>query len=176
MSNTSIGEAFIAQSRALLTDEYRIKLRKSVAALPADALWWRANATSNSVGNLLLHLAGNIRQHIVSGIGETPDVRDRTTEFGADGGADAVELMGRLDDVLDQADAILARLRPEDLERERTVAGARRTVLEIIYTTVQHAALHLGQIIMIAKERTPGSVRFYEDTPKGGKAIWRDAR
>lgn len=172
----SIGEAFVAQSREFLGNEYRIKLRRCVQALPDDALWWRANAQCNSVGNLLLHLAGNIRQHIVNGIGEKPDVRDRTAEFGTDGGADGATLLRELEEVLDQADAVLAALRPQDLEGVRTVAGARRTVLEIIYTTVQHAALHLGQIILMVKERAPGAIRFYEDTPKGGKAIWQEAR
>lgn len=170
-----IGSLFLAQSREFLGDEYRIKIRRCVEALPAEALWWRPNAQSNSVGNLLLHLAGNIRQHIVGGVGGAPDVRDRTAEFGTDGGADAALLMRLLEDALDQADAVLAALRPEDLEREGTVAGTRRTVLEIIYNAVQHAALHLGQIILIAKERAPGSIRFYEDTPKGGRPIWKES-
>ena len=63
------GQLFLARSRSYFQQEYRIKLRAAVAALSSDALWWRANEQSNSVGNLLLHLTGNLRQWIVGGVG-----------------------------------------------------------------------------------------------------------
>jgi len=59
--DTDLGAHFLERSRYFLNDEYRAKLRHSVASLPADAIWWRPNDESNSVGNLLIHLAGNIR-------------------------------------------------------------------------------------------------------------------
>ena len=62
-------QRFIDRSRFYMQTEYRIKIRVAVEALPPDALWWRANEQPNSVGNLLAHLAGNIRQWIVSGVG-----------------------------------------------------------------------------------------------------------
>ena len=99
----SVAQAFVTRSRALLTDEYRIKVRRAVEALPADALWWRPNDASNSVGNLLLHLEGNVRQWIVAGVGGHPDRRDRPAEFAARESATAAELLARLDAVLDEA-------------------------------------------------------------------------
>ena len=75
------GAAFLAMSREYLTGHYLPKIRAAVERLTEEDTWWRPNEASNSVGNLMLHLAGNIRQWIVSGVGGAPDVRDRSAEF-----------------------------------------------------------------------------------------------
>ncbi|NIP78841.1 MAG: DUF664 domain-containing protein, partial [Gemmatimonadetes bacterium] len=68
-------DAFLAESVHLLEEAYLPRLRRALEALPADDLWWRPNDASNSVGNLLLHMAGNLRQWVVSGVGGAPDGR-----------------------------------------------------------------------------------------------------
>lgn len=168
------GQIFLDHSRAFLREEYRIKLRRAVEALPEDALWWRPNEHANSVGNLLLHLAGNVRQWIVSGIGGASDVRDRASEFAACEGGSAQELLGRLERVVQEADEVLARLDPDDLTARRTIQGRDVTILDAIYQVVQHFALHLGQIILVAKERAPGAIRFYEDAGGLARPIWKE--
>jgi uncharacterized damage-inducible protein DinB len=170
-----LGQNFIDRSRAYLTDEYRIKMRKTVRALPAEMLWWRPNEEANSVGNLLMHLEGNLRQWIIGGVGGAPDVRNRAGEFAAKEGASAEELLRRLEQTLDEADAVLARLRPEQLAERRRVQARDVTVLEAVYQVVQHFALHLGQIILVAKAQVPGAVKFYEDAGGAARPIWRDA-
>src|SRR5262249_17529225 len=92
---------FLERSRYYLATEYRIKIRAAVESLPDGALWSRPNGESNSVGNLLMHLAGNVRQWVVSGVGGATDVRDRGGEFSARDGAGADELLAALDAVLD---------------------------------------------------------------------------
>src|ERR1044071_4675434 len=74
------GAAMIALSRRYLR-EYLTKIRLSVSVLDDRVIWARPNESSNSIGNLMLHLAGNARQWIVSGIGRAPDVRNRQAEF-----------------------------------------------------------------------------------------------
>lgn len=170
-----LGQNFIDRSRAYLTDEYRIKIRKTVRALPAEMLWWRPNEEANSVGNLLMHLEGNLRQWIIGGVGGAPDVRNRAGEFAAKEGASAEELLRRLEQTLDEADAVLARLRPEQLAERRRVQARDVTMLEAVYQVVQHFALHLGQIILVAKAQVPGAVKFYEDAGGAARPIWRDA-
>ena len=165
---------FVAKSRAYLSDEYRIKLRRAVEALPAGLLWARPNAASNSVGNLLLHLEGNVRQWIVSGVGGERDVRDRAAEFSATGAYTATELLARLERALEEADAVLARLPAEALMQPRQIQGRDVTVLDAIYQVVQHFALHLGQIILVAKAASPGAVRFYEDAGGLARPIWKE--
>jgi uncharacterized damage-inducible protein DinB len=170
-----IAREFITRSRHYLMEEYRTKLRKAVKVIPASEIWRRPNEQSNSVGNLLMHLAGNVGQWIVSGVGGRQDTRDRPAEFETRGGASADELLARLEVVLQEADQVLARLTPIDLMERRTIQGRDVSVMAAVYSAVQHFSTHLGQIIMIAKEHAPGAIRFYEDSPDGkAKPIWKD--
>ena len=164
-----LAATFLARSRYYLTNEYPTKLRAAVEALPADVLWHRANAQSNSVGNLLVHLSGNVRQWIVSGVGGSPNRRDRAAEFAQERGAAAAQLLADLQHTLEEADEVLARLTAADLGSARTIQGRDTTVLEAVYHVVEHFALHLGQIILVAKAHAPGAVQFYEDA--GGLAV-----
>lgn len=167
-----LAQRFIDQSRFYLQTEYRVKLRAAVEALPADALWWRANDQSNSVGNLLMHLAGNVRQWIVGGVGGAPNTRDRAAEFAANAGTGAAELLANLERVLDEADAVLANVSAEDLATPRMIQGREVTVFEATYHVVEHFSLHLGQIILVVKMHAPGSVQFYEDAGGLARPVW----
>ncbi|HKW48505.1 MAG TPA: DUF1572 family protein [Gemmatimonadaceae bacterium] len=169
-----IGQNFIDRSRAYLADEYRIKLRKTLATVSPELLWWRPNDESNSVGNLVMHLEGNVRQWIVGAIGGAPDVRNRAGEFAAKEGGTREELMRRMEQTLDEADAVLAKLRPEQLTERRRVQARDVSVLDAVYQVVQHFALHLGQIILVAKAQVPGAVKFYEDAGGNARPVWRE--
>lgn len=171
---TSTSSEFLSRARYLLGDEYRTKLRKTLDALPPDALWWKANPDSNSVGNLLLHLAGNVRQWIVSGVGGAEDKRFRAAEFTADGGQSADELWARLNAALDEADGVLAGLDQAALTRRLTIQGREVSVLEAVFHVVEHFSMHMGQIILLAKLRAPGSIRFYEDAGGLAKPLWKE--
>ena len=157
------GRAFIDRARHYLASEYTTKLRKAVDTVPAEQLWWRPNGESNSVGNLLLHLTGNVQQWIVAGVGRAPDSRDRAAEFAAIEGAAASTLLANLQSVLESADRVLGTLSPDHLLEARDIQGRHVTVLDAIFHVVEHFSLHLGQIIYIAKAVTPGSIRFYDD-------------
>ena len=163
---------FLERSRYYLATEYRIKIRAAVESLPDGTLWSRTNAESNSVGNLLLHLAGNVRQWIVSGIGGAEDVRNRAGEFQAREGADAATLLAALDHALDDADAVLAKLTAADLAGVRRIQGRDTNVMEAIYHVVEHFAGHTYQIILMAKMHTPGAIRFYEDAGGLARPVW----
>ena len=73
-----LGRDFLDKSRALLLQDYLPKVEHCVSSLPGDMLWWRPNEQSNAVGNLLLHLAGNVRQWIIHGAGGAQCTRTRT--------------------------------------------------------------------------------------------------
>jgi len=162
-------QIFIDKSRYYLATEYPSKIRLAVSHLSHDDIWRRANDDSNSIGNLIVHLAGNIRHWIVAGIGGTTSNRDRAAEFALRGGPDAAELLSLLDDSVSDADTIIASLSETDLTRECTIQGRDTTVLAAIYHVVEHFSMHTGQIVMLAKIYSPGSVRFYDDA--SGKAI-----
>src|SRR6185503_13754574 len=159
----SIAAAFIERSRYYLCREYPTKIRAAVEAMPADRLWWRPNEQSNSAGNLLLHLSGNVRQWIVSGVGGQPDVRKRNMEFATRGGVTAAAMLDGLDATLREVDEVLRAVLPSELLSRRSIQGRDTTVFEAIYHVVEHFSTHTGQIVWIAKMATPGAVRFYED-------------
>jgi uncharacterized damage-inducible protein DinB len=158
-----LAASFVDRSRYYLCTEYPAKIRAAVEAIPPDRLWWRPNEQANSVGNLLLHLAGNVRQWIVSGVGGQPDVRQRNREFSAREGAPAADLLEALEATLRDADAVLRALPPGELLSRRAIQGRNPTVLEAVYHVVEHFAGHAGQIIWIAKLLAPGAIRFYDD-------------
>ena len=165
---------FLERSRYFLGTEYLTKLRSAVEALPEKALWWRPNEQSNSVGNLLLHLNGNVRQWIVRGVGGAPGSRDRAAEFSARTGPSAAVLMADLESTLADVDRILGSLTPADLLQRRTIQGRDLTVLEAIYHVVEHFSLHLGQIVLVAKLHAPGAIEFYEDAGGLARELWKD--
>ena len=131
-------------------------------------IWTVQKDISNSAGNLVLHLAGNVRQWVVSGIGGGPDVRQRDEEFAAAGGMDAAELLEHLEKTLSEVDAVLARLTSPSLGEVRRIQGRETTVFSALYHVVEHFGGHTGQIILLAKLYAPGEIRFYEDS--GGLA------
>ena len=163
-----IATEFIAQSRRYLVQEYPTKIQLCLDVIPADAIWRRDDDASNSIGNLLLHLSGNIRQWIVSGVGGAPDARQRSAEFAAREGDDAAALMERLRTTVREADAVLASLNAARLAESRIIQGRDVTVLDAMYHVVEHFSMHTGQIILLAKRFAPGRVQFYEDA--GGLA------
>ena len=165
-----IGRAFLEQSRRYLTREYPTKIQRCLDVLPSEALWRRDDESENSVGNLLLHLSGNVRQWIVSGVGGAPDARRRSAEFDARGGS-ASELLSGLLATLREADEVLASLDESALGERRRIQGRDVNVLDAVYHVVEHFSMHTGQIILLTKRYAPGRLQFYEDA--GGLAIPR---
>jgi len=166
------GTQFLTAARFFLGTEYRTQLRLAVEALRDEDLWWRANDQSNSAGNLLLHLNGNVRQWILGGVGRQANDRHRAEEFAARTGPPAAELLANLDRTFDEVDRVLAALTEPELLEPRTIQGREITVLDAIFHVVEHFSGHLGQIILIAKLRAPGAINFYEDNGGLATPVW----
>jgi uncharacterized damage-inducible protein DinB len=158
----AIGQAFIDQSRSYLSSEYLPKIRRCVQAITDEDLWWRPNARTNSIGNLLLHLAGNVRQWIVTGIGGASDTRERQKEFDADRERSREELVEMLESTLGEVDRVLAQLTPEGLLERRVIQGREVSVLEALYHVVEHFGMHTGQVVYVTKLRTGTDLQFYD--------------
>ena len=164
-----VSEIFLSRSRYWLTKEYPIKLRHCVEALPRQAVWSRPNPESNSIGNLLVHLTGNVTEWIVGGIGGKTISRYRAGEFAQTDGADGRKLLDNLEQVLREADSVIAGLSESDLQREIVIQDRETTVLAAVYHVVEHFAMHTGQIIYLTKIHAPNKIHFYEDA--GGLAV-----
>ena len=160
-----VAQNFVAHSRKLLTASYLPRIERCLEKLSDRDVWWRANPQSNSIGNLLLHLNGNVRQWIVSGVGGATNERDRQREFDERGPIPASELLSRLKNTLAEADRVLAGITPAGLLEDRTIQGHDVTVMEAIYHVVEHFSMHTGQVILLTKMWT-GDLGFY-DTSDG---------
>lgn len=169
---SSPGGAFIDRSRAYLKGEYLPKIRRCLAELSGEDLWWRPNPASNSVGNLILHLAGNIRQWVTSGIGGEPDHRDRSGEFSAEGGYERATLLELLETTIRDVDRTLERLDTETLLERRVIQGLDVTVLDALYHAVEHFSGHTAQIVYVTKLRTGSDLAFYEVEGGIARARW----
>ena len=132
-----------------------------VQKLTPEQIWQRADANQNAVGNLLLHLNGNVRQWILHGVGGQPDLRDRDAEFAARHGAGANELLAPLRTTIEEAVALLQTLPAGRLLETVRTQGYERSVLAAIYHVVEHFAGHTFQIIYATKLSTGQDLGFY---------------
>ncbi len=134
-------------------EEYLEKIRLAVEPLDFDQVWWRPSPDSNSIGNLLLHLAGNLSLWIRASLGGDAFTRDRSAEFAADRSHRAGEMLDQLSAVVDRCREVLEALDGEPLDRELEVQGYRCDVLGVIFhSAVEHVGYHTGQILFIAKQ------------------------
>jgi len=151
---------FLEQARWYFASSYLPKIEHCLSKLTNEDVWGRANEASNSVGNLILHLSGNVQQWIIGGVGNRPYERDREHEFGERGGISREELLARLKATLAQADQVLAEVDPARLLERKEIQGCDVTVMEAILRIVQHFALHTGQIMLLTKQRTGEELKF----------------
>jgi uncharacterized damage-inducible protein DinB len=142
-------------------DENTKRLRACLDELDESETWKRPNENSNSVGNLMLHLCGNIRQYAISSLGNIPDLRERDKEFSTDGGYSKDELFGRLILTIDQAKDVMRDASATELLRKRKVQGYTYSGIGIIVHITEHYSYHTGQIIFWTKLLKNKDLGFY---------------
>lgn len=152
-----------AEFRRRLLDEHLPRLRRCVTALGDERTWLRPHAHGNSVGNLVLHLAGNTTQWILANFGATTEARDRAAEFTADGGMSGEQLLSHLESVYRRAVAVVASLPIDEMLRERLVQGRyRETGLSSVLHVLEHCSGHAYQIYAATKQMLGVDLRFYD--------------
>ena len=159
-------ESFIAESARYLEEIHLPRLVEATATLPQSDLWWRPHDGVISVGNILLHLEGNVRQWIICGVGGAEDHRQRPTEFATTKGLLADELLMRLSTTVVDACTTIRSLDREHLSKSHVIQGMDTTVLAALYHVVEHFSWHTGQAVWIAKARAGEShgLSFYDDS------------
>jgi uncharacterized damage-inducible protein DinB len=159
---SDIGQAFIGRAQDHLAEDFLPKIERCLGLLSDQQIWWRANEQSNSIGNLLLHLSGNVRQWIVCGLGDASDSRDRDSEFAQRAEIPRAELFARLKRTVDEAVATLARLDPDKLLAKHRIQGLEVSALEAALHVVEHFSMHAGQIVLLTKQLTARDMHFYD--------------
>jgi len=157
-----------------LTEELKkeIKLRLLEESIPRinqclntindEHVWYKANSNSNSLGNLILHLCGNVRQYLISSIGGKEDKRERDLEF-SQSGLSKAQLHNYLDRLAEEIEDVIPGISQSELERSRMVQGFNMTGLSVVVHVIEHFSYHTGQIAYMTKLLQDVDLKFYGD-------------
>ena len=136
------------------------RIKHCLGQLTDEQVWWRCRPSLNSIGNLILHLCGNVRQWIVAGVGGASDVRNRPAEFAERGPIPKVELVSRLEAVVEEAKRVLAGADARQLAEVRRIQGFDVTVLKAIFDSVPHFRGHTQEIIGMTRLQLGNAYKF----------------
>jgi hypothetical protein len=156
----TVEEIFLAEAAGKLAENLS-RIETCVPKLAPGVLWARGSENENAVGNLLLHLEGNVRQWILSGIGGAPERRDRPAEFSARSGPRGAELVANQRDTVNDAIGVIRALPHPRLSEAVRIQGYDTTVLAAIFHVVEHFSGHTYQIILMTKHATREDLGFY---------------
>ncbi len=149
----SVADLFIESTINRFQNEYLPRLKRALEVLPTEDLWWRPHPNTTSVGNLLCHLEGNVRQWILSGIGGQEDFRNRALEFSRLEGGSVEDLVSALETTVNAACDVIKNLDETGLMATYAIQGRSPSGVEAIYHVLEHFGWHLGQIVWAAKFR-----------------------
>jgi hypothetical protein len=169
LSERGLGALFLDFSRRTLLDEYWPRLRGCVESLATEQVWWRPNEASNSVGNLILHLNGNVQQWLLSSFGHLEDTRNRPAEFSERRWIPSTVLLEKLGRTMRDASQVLARLTETDLLATLQIQGYTVTGLGAVYHVVEHFGMHYGQILFITKLLRGENLGYYSALDQTGR-------
>jgi uncharacterized damage-inducible protein DinB len=137
------------------------RIATCLGQLTLEQVWARGGENQNAIGNLVLHLAGNVRQWIIAGVGGRPDMRDRASEFQARGGQAPSELAALLRQTVEEARVVIGGISAASLPRPLTIQGYTVSEMEAVYHVVEHFSMHAGQILFATKMFTGADLGFY---------------
>ena len=136
------------------------RIKHCLGQLTDEQVWWRPRPALNSIGNLILHLRGNVRQWVVAGLSGGADSRDRPAEFAVRGPIPKGELLRQLEAVVDEARAVLARLTARQLLEARRIQGFDVTGLAAVFDTVPHFRGHTQEIVSLTRLQLGDAYKF----------------
>ena len=157
---THTASLFLRNSQQLIAKHNLPHIVECLRNLSEEEIWWRPNSASNSAGNIVLHLCGNVRQWIISGLGGAEDKRERDREFAERGPIPRQALVTQLRRTIRDACHVIARLSDDSLSRKYEIQGYHVTGLGAAYHVVEHFGYHTGQIIYITKLKRAKDLGF----------------
>lgn len=139
------------------------RIENCLNRLTETQVWQKPNQVSNSIGNLILHLCGNITQYVIAGLGGAPDERKRDLEFSAHEIETKATLLEKINQVTNQAIMVLQKTAPTEFLRTRKVQGFDMTGVGIAIHVTEHYSYHVGQIALLTKLMVAEDLGFYAD-------------
>jgi uncharacterized damage-inducible protein DinB len=161
-TSSQIHTALLHEVDHRLFEESLTRILTCLDKLTNEQIWWRPNESSNSIGNLVLHLCGNVRQWIGSGLGDLEDHRKRQTEFDERRVISKENLVSELLTTMMMAREIISTLPENELLKLRPVQTFEETGLTILIHVTEHFSYHTGQIAYITKLLSDSALAFYE--------------
>ena len=161
MESNRFQEEFIENACYRMDESLRM-INKSLLQMKEEDIWKRPNANSNSIGNLILHLCGNISQYAISSLSGETDTRNRDAEFEAFEGHTKGQLVSKLEEVVRIAKATITEASEPELLRVRKVQGYTFSRIGIIIHVLEHFSYHTGQIAFWVKQLTNEQLGFYD--------------
>ncbi|MBV6644734.1 MAG: DUF1572 family protein [Cyclobacteriaceae bacterium] len=143
-------------------DESTRMVLKCLDELSEKDIWRRPNEESNSIGNLIVHLCGNITQYVISSLGDRPDQRDRDSEFSQDINVSKKELIQQLTATVEEARTIIGNSDSQVLLKKRGVQGFFFSGTGIAIHVMEHYSYHTGQIAFYTKLLKSKDLGFYD--------------
>lgn len=160
LKRTRTASLFLANARQLIAKQNLPRIVKCLQQLSDEEIWWRPNPASNSAGNLVLHLCGNARQWVISGLGGAKDARERDLEFSERGPISQQVLVTKLRRTVRDACRVLAKLTDDSLARKYVIQGYHVTGMDAVFHVTEHFGYHTAQIIYITKLKRAQDLRF----------------
>lgn len=155
-------DAIIREFQRRVGEESIPRIQKCLGLLSEEEVWHQPNENLNSVGNLVLHLCGNARQWIVSGLGGKPDQRDRDAEFQQKGHKSSTELSALLDAMMKEIRPILEDMETDQLLEVRPVQAFEESGLSVLIHVIEHFSYHTGQITFLTKSLKNVDTGYYK--------------
>ncbi len=153
------------ESKRRLEDESLARITQCLDLLNDDQVWFSPNENTNSVGVLVLHLCGNIRQYICATLGKENDIRNRDLEFNPEQKPTREALKDNISTTIKEAVAHIQALKSDNLTKPIPVQCFEESTISILIHVIEHTSYHVGQISWITKSLINKDLKYYGDLP-----------
>ena len=162
--------------RTRISKVFPAQIRSCVEQLNEEELWWRPNETSNSVGNLVLHVRGSVLHFLFRGVGGHEYERDRPAEFAVPASVSKAQLLALIDEMVEKVAQTFDELDASRLSDPATEPAYYSTIFEDLFGVALHLATHAGQIVYVTKMLKEGSIDdLWSRTHREARA-WKDSK
>jgi len=157
-----VSKLLIAEFDKRVFEESYERIYRCISLIDEKDLWQSPSPGIPAIGNLILHLCGNARQWILSGLGGRPDNRDRDQEFIAQTKIKKAELVFLLENMRSNLRQTLEELDPKRITELHVVQGFEVTGFSVIVHVIEHFSYHTGQITTLTKFLTNKDTGYYK--------------
>lgn len=155
---SAVEESVLAAIRTRITRVFPAQIRTCLEQLDDEQIWWRPNETSNSIGNLVVHLSGSLNHYLNFEIGGVEYTRDRPAEFAERRNIPRAELLEMFNDMVAKAEKTFEGIDVARLSSPSPEPKMYTLLVEDVFNICVHLSNHTGQIVWITKMLRDGAI------------------